>query len=180
MARKTARKTGSRPARKPAKPVRKASGKPAAKPARSKPAPKTKAARRAGAAAGVPPITDVSTGPGPTPAEIGARICAAFNAGTGDEVARSFWSEDIQSIEGMGKSFNGRASAIAKGEQWMAENEVLGAAAEGPYVGATGFALKFTMDVKNKASGQTTRMTEVGVYTVRNGKIVCEEFMYSC
>ncbi len=180
MARKTARKSGPKTARKPAKPARKASGKPAAKAPRAKASPKAKPARRTGATAGAPPITDVSTGPGPSPAEIGARICAAFNAGTGDEVAQAFWSEDIQSIEGMGKSFNGRASAIAKGEQWMAENEVLGAAAEGPYVGATGFALKFTMDVKNKASGQTTRMTEVGVYTVRNGKIVCEEFMYAC
>ncbi len=176
MARKAAKKSAARkPATKakPAKPARK----PAPRTAGRKAAPGAKAARRP-AAAGLPPITDVSTGPGPTPAEIGAKICAAFNAGNGDEVAQSFWSDDIQSIEGMGKSYNGRASVLAKGRQWMAENEVLGASAEGPYVGATGFALKFTMDVKNKASGQTSRMTEIGVYTVRNGKIVCEEFMY--
>jgi len=34
------------------------------------------------------------------------------------------------------------------------------------------------MEVRDKASGATRTMKEVGVYTVRNGKIVREEFMY--
>ena len=53
-----------------------------------------------------------------------------------------------------------------------------GASAEGPFVGATGFAVKFTIDLETKSTGKRETMTEVGVYTVKNGKIVQEEFMY--
>ena len=39
-------------------------------------------------------------------------------------------------------------------------------------------ALIFDMDVTNKESGQRMQMREVGVYTVKNGKILREEFFY--
>ena len=50
--------------------------------------------------------------------------------------------------------------------------------AEGPYVGATGFSVKFRMDIKDNSTGRRTIMEEIGVYTVFNGKIIQEEFMY--
>jgi hypothetical protein len=34
------------------------------------------------------------------------------------------------------------------------------------------------MSVTNRMTGERTDMSEVGVYTVKNGKIVREEFMY--
>ena len=37
---------------------------------------------------------------------------------------------------------------------------------------------KFKMDVEDKSTGRRTIMEEVGVYTVKNGRIVQEEFMY--
>ena len=40
------------------------------------------------------------------------------------------------------------------------------------------FAVRFTMDVTEKASGQRTRMDEIGLYTLKNGKIVEERFFY--
>ena len=58
------------------------------------------------------------------------------------------------------------------------EHTLHGASAEGPYIGATGFAVKFRVDVTENASGKRLLMEEVGVYTVENGKIVREEFMY--
>ena len=53
-----------------------------------------------------------------------------------------------------------------------------GASAEGPFVGAQGFAIKFKMDVEELNTGTRRVSEEVGVYTVNNGKIVREEFMY--
>lgn len=162
-AKKAAAKSAAKGATKPAA---KSSSKPA-----SKPASKTSV---------LPPpgVTQVSTGSGPKPGAIGVELVAAFNAGRGDEVAQRFWHEHVQSVEGMGMSFNGKKAILAKNQQWLDQHEVLGAAAEGPYVGATGFAIKFLMDVQEKATGKTTRMSEVGVYTVRDGKILSEEFMY--
>jgi hypothetical protein len=49
---------------------------------------------------------------------------------------------------------------------------------EGPWVGATGFALKYRIDVSQKSTGQRSHMEEIAVYTVRNGKIVREEFHF--
>ena len=55
---------------------------------------------------------------------------------------------------------------------------MLGAAAEGPFLGSSGFAVRYRMQYKVRASGEIKTMSEVGVYTVQNGKIVREEFMY--
>lgn len=41
------------------------------------------------------------------------------------------------------------------------------------------FIVGFKMDVTNKPSGQRMTMEEMGLYTVKNGKIVSEAFFYS-
>jgi ketosteroid isomerase-like protein len=49
---------------------------------------------------------------------------------------------------------------------------------EGPYVNGDEFVVRFTMDVTPKATGKRMKMDEVGVYSVKNGKIVAERFCY--
>lgn len=124
--------------------------------------------------------TPVNTGTGATPMEIGSAVVSAFNRGEGDPVARSYWSDDIESCEGMGVNLSwfGRAAVVSKCDDWESKHKIHGASAEGPFVGSTGFTILFKMDVEEIASGKRTAMHEVGVYTVRNGKIVREEFMY--
>lgn len=46
----------------------------------------------------------------------------------------------------------------------------------GPFVNGDQFALCFKIDVTRKASGERVQMDEVGLYTVRDGKIVEERF----
>jgi hypothetical protein len=48
----------------------------------------------------------------------------------------------------------GRAAVEGKNAEWMSNNTISGASAEGPFVGASGFAVKFKMDVTEKASGK--------------------------
>lgn len=144
---------------------KKAARKPAAKPAKK--APKAPAG----------PET-IKTGKGPGPREVGSRLVELCNAGRHKDVESELWSPKIVSIEGTGQAWHGRAAVDGKNQWWTSENEVLGMSAEGPYVGATGFAVKFRIQFRQRASGQVCDMTEVGVYTVLNGKIVQEEFMY--
>jgi hypothetical protein len=120
----------------------------------------------------------VKTGPGPSPMELGVKLVADFNSGKMEMT--DAWSKDIVSIEGMGTSmaWHGRKGVDAKNAWWMSDHVVHGARAEGPYVGATGFGVKFEMDVETKSTGKREKMVEIGVYTVKNGKIVTEEFMY--
>lgn len=153
------------------------------KPAK-KPAPKSvkKGAKKSASksAAKRDPLAPVAvkTGSGPSPMELGAKLVADFNSGKMH--LTDAWSKDIVSIEGIGVSmaWHGRKAVDAKNAWWMSDHVVHGARAEGPYVGATGFGVKFEMDVETKSTGKREKMVEIGVYTVKNGKIVQEEFMY--
>lgn len=120
----------------------------------------------------------VKTGAGLSPMEAGTKLVADFNAGKMG--LTEMWSPQIVSIEGMGVSqaWSGRKAVDAKNEWWASDHIVHGASAEGPYVGATGFAVKFVIDVETKSAGTREMMTEIGVYTVKGGKITQEEFMY--
>lgn len=144
--------------------------KPAKKAGRRAPAPKP-------AAKGRGPVK-ISTGSGPGPAEIGADLVKMFNQGQCEQIEAKWWSPAIESVEGMGMAWRGRSAVEAKNAEWMANNTINGASAEGPFIGASGFAVKFRMDIQDKSTGKRTLMDEVGVYTVKNGKIIREEFMY--
>ncbi len=122
----------------------------------------------------------IKTGRGPGPMEVGQNLVSMFNRGQLKEIEDKYWSPKIESIEGMGVSqaWRGRKAVEGKNAWWMGDHVMHGGSAEGPYVGATGFAVKFRLDVETKSTGKRETMEEVGVYTVQNGKIVREEFMY--
>jgi hypothetical protein len=98
------------------------------------------------------------------------------------EIYDNLMHDDVASCEGIGSEleWRGRKATLAKGEEWMKENKIHGARAEGPYVGATGFTVKYEMDVETVKTGERKNFVEVGTYTVKHGKIVREEFMYFC
>jgi hypothetical protein len=122
----------------------------------------------------------VKTGKGATPQEVGNELVRLVRSGRPAEVETKLWAPGVVSVEGMGMSmeWTGRKAAHQKGVDWEADHVVHGVEAEGPFVGATGFAVRYKMDIETKSSGQRDSMEEVAVYTVRNGKIVREEFMY--
>lgn len=122
----------------------------------------------------------VKTGKGADPMEVGKELVRMFNAGQFEEIEQRFWAPKVRSIEGYGvaMAWDGRKAVRAKNNEWMSTHKIHGASAEGPYVGATGFAVKYRMDVEDTTNGSRVTMDEVGVYTVKNGKIVQEEFMY--
>jgi hypothetical protein len=146
--------------------------------AAAKPAVKPKSARQAAASSTDP--RPVSTGSGRSAFEIGLQVVTDFNAGKA-ELNDDLWAPSIVSVEGMGVNlaWHGRPAVDAKNHWWSSTHRVHGASAEGPYVGSTGFAIKFVMDVEDTTTGKREAMTEIGVYTVENGKIVREEFMYA-
>lgn len=119
----------------------------------------------------------VRTGPGATPEQIGRKLVENVNKGKW-QIDKKLWSSSLVGIEGSGLMWRGLKNVEAKNKFWGKTNTPLGGVAEGPFVGGTGFAVKFKMDILDKQTGRRTIMEEVGVYTVKNGKIVQEEFMY--
>ena len=179
---RTSKKTGTGSKAKPSKPARSSAKvqrkSPKTKSARRGRKPASGSSRTAVATARMDNPSRITTGTGAGPEQIGRELVAMFNRGMFREIEEKFWSPDIVSVEGMGMAWHGREAVEQKNQGWLAQNQILGASAEGPFVGAGGFAVKFRMDVLDKSSGQSTVMDEVGVYQVQNGKIVREEFMY--
>jgi ketosteroid isomerase-like protein len=104
-------------------------------------------------------------------------LCAK---GEFDAAGQKFWSDDVVSREPMPgdmAEMKGRKAVEGKGAWWYANNEIHGVKVKGPYVHGDQFAVRFTMDVTPK-DGQRATMDEIGIYTVKGGKIVEERFFY--
>lgn len=173
-----AKKAKKKPTKKSAK---KAAKKTAAKKAGSRKAGPKKAGKKGSKKASAKSLAPkkVSTGKGAGPAEIGAALVAHCRAhGDDAELWKKHFSRGFTSTEGSGERWTGVKAVKAKCDAWMDAHQIHGGSVEGPYVGATGFAVKFTMDVEVKATGQRMEFSEVAVYTVKGGKVIAEEFMY--
>ena len=60
---------------------------------------------------------------------------------------------------------------------WVNAMEVHSFTANGPFVAHDRFVVQYDADVTDKESKQRRKLSKVGVYTVKNGKIVREEFL---
>lgn len=98
-----------------------------------------------------------------------------------DGAAEKFNADEIVSYEALDGPMavcEGKAAVKQKSEWWRANHEVHGGSVEGPFVNGDQFAVRFTMDITPKATGERVMMDEVGVYTVEDGKIIEERFYY--
>ena len=116
--------------------------------------------------------------------EIGTQLVKLCQEGKGDDAIEQFYSDSIVSLEGPGGEpsiarMEGIDAVKGKNEWWFANHEIHSMEAEGPYVGhrEDQFVVRFKMDVTPK-EGDRMQMTEVGVYTVADGKVQQEEFLY--
>lgn len=101
-----------------------------------------------------------------------------------DYEAHALYAPDAVSVEahmpsGMDRESRGLAAIKAKGQWWLDNHVVHSAVVAGPWPHDDRFIVGFKMDITHKPSGQRMTMEEMALYTVKNGKIVSEEFFYS-
>jgi ketosteroid isomerase-like protein len=107
------------------------------------------------------------------------RFVELCNQGKNFDVMREMYSDDIASVEAGGNATVGKTAVIQKSERWAAGLTIHGETVRGPFFHGQGeFAVIFNFDVTPKATGQRQTQEEVGVYTVKDGKIVKEQFYY--
>jgi hypothetical protein len=102
------------------------------------------------------------------------------------EAVDRLYAPDIESVEsvdfGLGKEQRGVEAVRGKNVWWEANNDLHGVEVSGPYLGTDGsanqFAVRFRFDVTSKATGERRTIAEMALYTVKNGRIVREEFYY--
>jgi len=89
-------------------------------------------------------------------------------------------STEAEEMGGMPREVRGQAAVRAKNEAWVNGTQIHSSEIRGPFPhGEDQFAVFSRYEVTPKKTGKRTKMEEVGVYTVRNGKIVDEKFFYS-
>ena len=94
----------------------------------------------------------------------------------------TLYDKDIVSVEASaseGESAEKRGIDQVRGkiDWWLNAMEVHSFTAEGPFVAHDRFVVQYDADVTEKNSKKRFQLSEVGVYTVKNGKIVREEFL---
>ena len=115
--------------------------------------------------------------------EIAKKLVEFCKQGKNREALDTLFADDAVSVEAMAmpgaqQESKGLAAIKGKGEWWVANHEVHAATITGPWPHGDRFIVGFNYDVTNTPSGKRMQMDEVGLFTVRNGKIVREEFFY--
>ncbi|MER8751329.1 nuclear transport factor 2 family protein [Mesorhizobium sp. M1050] len=116
-----------------------------------------------------------------TIAEIAKDFTELLKQGEHEAAAEKYNADDIVSLEAMEGPMaiaRGKEALRQKGQWWQENNEVHGGSVEGPYINGDQFAVRFKFDITPKATGERVTMDEVGLYTVKNGKIAEERFYY--
>ena len=114
--------------------------------------------------------------------ETAIAFAAMLKDGKHIEAAAQFNAPDIASFEAMEgpmAACHGAEAVKAKSDWWYANHEVHSAETDGPLINGDRFLMRFSMDITSKMTGQRLQMDEMGLYTVRNGKIVEERFFYA-
>ena len=122
--------------------------------------------------------TQVSTMPTQAIANRLAELCSK---GDYEAAQNELYAEDCTSIEPHGtpdfeKETKGLAAIKAKGKKWESMVEAShGVKVSQPLVAPNSFAVTMLMDITMKGQGRMS-MTELCVYTVKDGTIVSEQF----
>jgi hypothetical protein len=118
--------------------------------------------------------------------EIGQKLVALCQQGKEEEATNTLYSPKIVSIEAQGQpNMPARQEGIeairGKGKWWVENHTIHSRKAEGPWPHGDRFIVRFTYDVTAKAgpfAGKRMTLDEAALYTVKDGKIVQEEFFY--
>ena len=98
------------------------------------------------------------------------------------EALDTLYDKDIVSVEartmdGSSPETRGIEGVRGKTDWWTQNMQVHSAKVSGPFVAHDRFVVQYDIDVIDKNSKNRMQLSEVGVYTVKNGKIVREEFL---
>jgi hypothetical protein len=117
-----------------------------------------------------------------TTEEVAKKLVELCRKGEWMQAIDSFYAEDIVSVEprameNMPAEMRGLDQVRGKTQWFMDNHEIHDSKVTGPFVARDTFVVKFDIDVTDKASKERMQMCEVGIYTVKEGKVIREEFL---
>ena len=93
------------------------------------------------------------------------------------EALDALYDQEIVSVEATAPESRGKEAVRGKIDWWVNAMEVHSFKASEPFVAHDQFVVQYDADVTEKESKQRRQISEVGVYTVKDGKIAREEFL---
>jgi ketosteroid isomerase-like protein len=120
----------------------------------------------------------------PSTATVGQELVSLCRARRNLDALDRLYAPSIVSIEPVATPYlpavlSGIDAVRKKNEWWLDNTEVHAEEVSGPYLGEDGrFAVHFQFDTTSKLTGQRSQASEMALYTVKDGKIVHEEFYY--
>jgi ketosteroid isomerase-like protein len=117
-------------------------------------------------------------------AAVAQELVALCREGRNLDAVNKLYSPRIVSVEPVSSpempgEMSGLDAIRGKHEWWYENNEIHDMVVKGPFVGDDQFSVYYEFETTFKPSGQRNRMAEMALYTVRDGKIVREEFFYN-
>ncbi|MET0005937.1 MAG: nuclear transport factor 2 family protein [Candidatus Thiodiazotropha sp.] len=120
-----------------------------------------------------------------TTEEIAYGCIKLWNQGRFREAYETYYSDDAVKVEPLswGNHSNEVSGSqnLADHEEWLTEDWLTINSvniSEGPFIGAAGFSVIIRSDFTISDTKSRHIFREVGVYTIEDGKIVREEFLY--
>jgi ketosteroid isomerase-like protein len=118
--------------------------------------------------------------------DVGKRLVALCREGRNLDAIDSLYAPDVLSIDAHGDEhmparMQGIQAVRGKNQWWFDNHTIHATDANGPYPHGDRFIVRFTMDITPRVgpmAGRRMAVEEAGLYTVRDGKIVKEEFFY--
>ncbi len=115
--------------------------------------------------------------------EIGKQLVELCKQGKNHEAMETLYARDIVAVEAAappGKSAEARGldAVLAKSKWWTDNHTVHSASVDGPWPNGDRFIVRFSYDVTFKPDQRRFQMDETALFTVKDGKIVREEFFY--
>lgn len=120
-----------------------------------------------------------------TTPEVAMRLASLCRELKFEQAAKELYSADIVSVEafampgGLPRTLHGMEAVKQKTQWWMSNFDAHSCSVSDPFLAEDKFAVIMELDTTEKKTGERKKMKEVAVYTVKDGKIVHEEFLFS-
>ncbi len=114
--------------------------------------------------------------------EVAKKVVELVRKQAWHEALDTLYDKEIISVEarasgGESPEKRGIDQVREKTDWWLENMQVHSFNANGPFVAHDRFVVQYDADVTDKNSKKRMQLSEVGVYAVKNGKIVREEFL---
>lgn len=113
--------------------------------------------------------------------EVASKVVELTRKQAWREALDTLYGNDIVSLESRAMDGSPETRGIegvrGKVDWWLDAMETHSVKVHGPFVAHDRFLVQYDIDVTDKSSKKRMQLSEVGVYTVKDGKIVREEFL---